>query len=108
MARLFQTEKSRMKNSGQQPARQKDEAEFLRVSLTAKKQSLLPIGNLHIILCIFNGNMIFKHIFFFFVFQSLLKKTMMMMKKKMTKKMKIMKKNEDEDEYKESTPSEVF
>ena len=61
MARLFQTEKSRMKNSGQQPARQKDEAEFLRVSLTAKKQSLLPIGNLHIILCIFNGNMIFKH-----------------------------------------------
>ena len=53
-----------MKNSGQQLARQKDEAEFLRVSLTAKKQSLLPIGNLHIILCIFNGNMIFKHKFF--------------------------------------------
>ena len=50
-----------MKNSGQQPARQKDETEFLRVYLTAKKQSLLPIGNLHIILCIFNGNMIFKH-----------------------------------------------
>ena len=38
-----------------------------------------------------------------------MKKTMMMMmKKKMTKKTKIMKKNEDEDEFKESTPSEVF
>ena len=32
----------------------------------------------------------------------------MMMQKKMTKKTKIMKKNEDEDEFKESTPSEVF
>ena len=93
-----------MKNSGQQPARQKDEAEFLRVSLTAKKQSLLPIGNLHIILCIFNRNMISKHTKKNIVFQSLMKKTMMMMKKKM----KIMKKNEDEDENKESTPSEVF
>ena len=97
-----------MKNSGQQLARQKDEAEFLRISLTAKKQSLLPIGYLHIILCIFNGNMIFKHTKKKNVFQILMKKTMMMMKKKMTKKMKIMKKNEDEDEYKESTSSEVF
>ena len=107
MARLFQTEKSRMKILGQQPSFQTDEAEFLRDSLTVKKQSLLPTGNLHIILCIFNGNMISKHKKIL-VFQSLMKKTMVMMKKKMTKKMKITNKNGDEDEYKESTPSEVF
>ena len=44
MARLFQTEKSRMGVLGQSLFK-KDEAEFLRDSLTARKRSLLPRGN---------------------------------------------------------------
>ena len=39
MARLFQTEKSRMSRS----SFKKDKAEFLQESLTVGKQSLLPI-----------------------------------------------------------------
>ena len=91
MARLFQTEKSKMEASGQQPSLKKDEAEFLRESLTVIKQSLLPIGNPHIISCIFNGNMFSKHTKKKLLFQSLMKIMMMKMKKKMTKKMKMMK-----------------
>ena len=60
MARLFQTEKSRMGVLGQSLFK-KDEAEFLRDSLTARKRSLLPIGNLYTILCIFIGKMVSKH-----------------------------------------------
>ena len=60
MARLFQTEKSRMGVLSQSISK-KDEAEFLRDSLTIRTRSLLPIGNLNIILCIFNGKMMSKH-----------------------------------------------
>ena len=41
MARLFQTEKSRMG----QYSRKKDKAEFLQKSMTVRKRSMLPKGN---------------------------------------------------------------
>ena len=83
MARLFQTEKMGVLG---QSLFKKDEAEFLRDSLTARKRSLLPIGNLCIILCIFIGNMVSKHTKKI-VFQSMMKTMMMKKKKKITKKM---------------------
>ena len=60
MARLFQTEKSRMGVLSQSSSK-KDEAEFLRDSLTIRKRSLLPICTVNIIICIFNRNMMSKH-----------------------------------------------
>ena len=65
LAKLFQKEMSRMEFKGQSPF-EKDEAEILWNSLTARKQSLLPLGNSYIILYIFNGNMLFKHKIFVF------------------------------------------
>ena len=56
MAKLFQTEMTIMEVFGISPF-EKDEAEFLRDSSTARKSSLLPIGNSYIIFYIFNGNM---------------------------------------------------
>ena len=86
----------------------KDEAEFLRDSLTARKRSLLPIGNFYTILCIFIGKMVSKHTKKI-VFQSMMKTMIMMMKKKITKKMKRTKTiKKGEVENNEIAPSEVF
>ena len=95
----FQTEKSRMG----QYSRKKDKAEFLQKSMTVRKRSMLPKGNLYISLHIFNGICLYNTQLFL-CSQSLIKT--MMMKKQTTKKMKIMKINEEKK--KESTPSQVF
>ena len=60
MAKLFQTEMTRMKAMGQ-PTLNQEEAKGLRSSSTARKRSLLPKGSNYIILHIFNLNMLFKH-----------------------------------------------
>ena len=44
MARPFQTEKAKMG----QYSRKKDKAEFLQRSMTVRKRSMLPKGNLYI------------------------------------------------------------
>ena len=93
MAKLFQTEMTRMEVIGHSPF-EKDEAEFLRDSLTARKRSLLPIGNSYIILYILNANMVFKHKKI--EVQSMMMRMMITMTKKMTKKTKTTKKVEDE------------
>ena len=86
MAKLFQTEITKLEVKGHSPFKQ-DEAEFLRDASTARKRSLLPIGISYIILYILNGNMLFKHKIF--VFQSLMMKMMMMMMIMTTKMTKI-------------------
>ena len=58
MAKLFQSEMTKMMVKGQ-PSFDKEEAEDLRYSLTARKRSLLPKGSNHIILHVFNLNMCF-------------------------------------------------
>ena len=80
MAKLFQSEMTKMMVKGQ-PSFDKEEAEDLRYSLTARKLSLLPKGSNYIILDMFNLNILFKHRKI--VFQSLMTKTtkITMMKK---------------------------
>ena len=87
MAKNFESEMTKMKVKGQ-TSFDKEEAEDLRYSSTARKRSLLPKGSNYIILHIFNFNMLIKHKKN--VFQSLMRKTM---------KTTMMKKEEDNEEF---------
>ena len=60
MNKLFKTEMTKMLVKRQLSSNE-EEAEDLRISLTARKQSLLPQGSIYIILYVFNINMFFKH-----------------------------------------------
>jgi len=60
MAKLFQSEMTKMMVKGQSSF-DKEEAEDVQISLTARKRSLLPKGSNYIILHIFNLNMLTKH-----------------------------------------------
>ena len=59
MTKLFQSEMTRMMVKGQSPSN-KEAAEYLWISSTGRKRSLLPKGSNYIILHIFNLNMLFN------------------------------------------------
>ena len=90
MAKLFQSEMTKMMVKGQ-ASFHTEEAEDLCIASTASKWSLLPKGSNYIILHIFNLNMLFKHKKM--CFQSLMTKTMK------TTMMKMMKKDEENEEF---------
>ena len=83
MDKLFKTEKTKMLEK-RQLSSDEEKAEDVRISLTAKKRSLLPKASIYIILSIFKKNMSLNTKKM--CFQSLMTKMMKMIMKQKTKK----------------------